>query len=308
MTDCIFSKNMCIFVCYSIGAYVLSIYRFLLRMSITVCFALYSIQIPKRMYGKCNLKIGCLNIGGNANVKCVSPDLVGISSKHDIFIVLETWLEGQDQCPKIDGFMNFRSERNKKSRAKRNAGGLIVYYKQTIGKCVHKLKSASSDIIWIKLDKSYFGVKNDVFLCAAYISPQNSTSDRDITAEEKFDQLRNELDYYSALGEIAIIGDLNSRIENAQEYHIGFDLDCNAADITRSEYVPPRNSRDNHVNSYGRQLLKLLTDYDMLIVNGRVCGDMYGSYTCCQWNGCSVIDMLIVQNNWLLQGVRFWLA
>ena len=122
------------------------------------------------MYRKCNLKIGCLNIGGNAKMKCVSPDLVGIITKHDIFIVLETWLEGQDQCPKIDGFMNFRSERNKKSRAKRNSGGLIVYYRQTIGKGVHKLKSTSSDIIWIKLDKSYFGIKNDVFLCAAYRS------------------------------------------------------------------------------------------------------------------------------------------
>ena len=33
------------------------------------------------------------------------------------------------------------------------------------------------------------------------------------------------------------------------------------------------------------------------MANGRVCGDMYGSYTCCKWNGCSVIDMLIVQNN-----------
>ena len=130
----------------------------------------------------------------------------------------------------------------------------IVYYRQTIGKGVHKLKSTSSDIICIKLEKSYFGIKNDVFLCAASIALQNSPSNIYITAEEKFDQLWNELDY-SALGEIASIGELNSTIGNAQEYHIWLDLDSNAADITRLEYVAPRNSRDNHVNPYGRQLL-----------------------------------------------------
>ena len=71
-------------------------------------FVLDSIQVLKKVYGKCNLKIVCLNIAGNAKMKCVSPDLVGIISKHDIFIVLETWLEEQDHCPKIDGFMKLK--------------------------------------------------------------------------------------------------------------------------------------------------------------------------------------------------------
>ena len=74
----------------------------LLRLSITVCFVLYSIEVPKRCTESVTWKSGVwiLNIGGNAKMKCVSPDLVGIITKHDIFIVLETWLEGQDQCPK----------------------------------------------------------------------------------------------------------------------------------------------------------------------------------------------------------------
>ena len=65
------------------------------------------------MYRKCNLKIGCINIGGNAKMKCTNPDIIDIIKRHDIFIVIETWLGSQDACPQIKGYMNFRSERKK---------------------------------------------------------------------------------------------------------------------------------------------------------------------------------------------------
>ena len=31
----------------------------------------------------------------------------------------------------------------------------------------------------------------------------------------------------------------------------------------------------------------------MMITNGRVCGDMCGNYTCMQYNGCSLVDVVI---------------
>ena len=37
----------------------------------------------------------------------------------------------------------------------------------------------------------------------------------------------------------------------------------------------------------------------MMLANRRICGDMVGNYTCCQRNGCSVVDMLIVQRDLL---------
>ena len=41
--------------------------------------------------------------------------------------------------------------------------------------------------------------------------------------------------------------------------------------------------------------LRLMTNYDMLVTNGRVCGDLSGNYTCCQRKGSSVVDMFIAQ-------------
>ena len=61
--------------------------------------------------------------------------------------------------------------------------------------------------------------------------------------------------------------------------------------------VSHRSSQDSHVNGHGRKLLTLLNDYNLLVANGRVCGDLTGKFTCCQWNGLSVVDMLIMQRS-----------
>ena len=128
------------------------------------------------MSKQCNLKIGSLNIGGNAKVKCTCPDVVEIVNSHDIFVILESWLGSDDICPYIDGFLNFRSERKKKRKARRHSGGIIVYIRKSIAKGVQKIESSSTEAIWIKLDKLYFGLYKDLYLCAQCIAPRNSPS------------------------------------------------------------------------------------------------------------------------------------
>ena len=101
------------------------------------------------------------------------------------------------------------------------------------------------------------------------------------------------------LGDVAIIGDMNSRVGNIQEKHYGIDTDSRSDDLSRVEIVAPRNTRDIRVNTHGRKILQLMTNYDMMLANGHICGDMAGNYTRCQRNGCSVVDMLIVQRDLL---------
>lgn len=244
------------------------------------------------MFRKCNLKIGCLNICGNARAKCTTSDIINIVNDHDIFIITESWLDQSDSCPIIPGFSNFRSERKRKCKARRNSGGIIVYFRQNLGRGIKKISNPSTDILWIKLEHEFFGLEKDIFLCTAYVSPYNSSHKPNAEGDDKFDIIRKDLDLYSTLGYVAIFGDLNSRVGIIQETHISIDTE-HAPDLTRVEKVLPRNNRDTFVNSQGRQLLQVLTDYDLLIVNGRVCGDMRGNYTCMQYNGCSQVDMLI---------------
>ena len=63
---------------------------------------------------KTDLKLGSLNIEGNANYKCQTEDLQKIIKNHDIFVILETWLDSSDNCPTVAGYSTFRSERKRK--------------------------------------------------------------------------------------------------------------------------------------------------------------------------------------------------
>ena len=105
--------------------------------------------------------------------------------------------------------------------------------------------------------------------------------------------------YYSTLGSIAIIGDLNSRIGKKQENICRIKTDGNDFDIFQPSSVPRRVSCDSSTNPRGHQLLYLFTNHDLLIANGRVCGDLSGRYTCCQRNGLSVVDLLILPKDLL---------
>ena len=111
------------------------------------------------MSKQCNLKIGSINIGGNAKVRCLCPDVVEIINSHDIFVILESWLGADDSCPHMDGFLNFRSERKKKRKARRNSGGggggggASLYICKNIAKGVTKIENSSTEAIWMKLDK-----------------------------------------------------------------------------------------------------------------------------------------------------------
>ena len=44
-------------------------------------------------------------------------------------------------------------------------------------------------------------------------------------------------------------------------------------------------------------MLELLTNYDLLVANGFVMGDLEGKETCCTWNGLSVNDVFIYHRN-----------
>ena len=59
----------------------------------------------------------------------------------------------------------------------------------------------------------------------------------------------------------------------------------------------PRNSYDSQVYAHGRKLLQIMTNHDMLLADGRICGDMAGNLTCCQYNGSLVVDVPIAQRD-----------
>ena len=240
-----------------------------------------------------NLKIGCLNIGGNAKMKCESDDIIKLIKDHHIFMIQESWLSPDDVCPGVSSYSVFRTERKKHTRAKRHSGGIIVYFSNIVAGGLTKCKARTnrnSDAIWLKLDKRFFNFEKDVYLCCSYIIPNAD--------DDTFEGLRKEIEEFSNNGTVCLIGDLNSRIGCIKENHYVLNTE-KETDMLRPISVPSRTSMDKIVNVSGRKLLDILTNYDLLVANGRIMGDIEGNYTCCNWNGQSVNDMFIFHRDFL---------
>ena len=226
-----------------------------------------------------------------------SPEIQALINGHDIFCFLETWLGPDNACPSIDDYISFRSERkNKHKNARRHSGGILIYCRKGICGGITKLQSSHSDIQWIKLDKMYFGLNHDLYICVLYIRPKNSVVNNEV---DIFDLVSQGVEKYSSCGQVILLGDLNSRVGLIQENHYDIDLHSHDTDLARQVHVPRRFSDDVKINDHGRKLLQLLSNYDLLLANGRTTGDLCGKYTCEQYNGSSVVDLCITHRHLL---------
>ena len=97
----------------------------------------------------------------------------------------------------------------KKCNARRNSRFIIVYVRKNVAKGVTKIANSSTETIWMKLDKLYLGLYKGIYLCAQYIAHRNSPSY--IISDDEHDghdKLSNEIDIFSTMADVAIIGQL----------------------------------------------------------------------------------------------------
>ncbi|CAG2193071.1 unnamed protein product [Mytilus edulis] len=238
---------------------------------------------------KTNLSIGSWNIQGLGGK--LEDDYFLSSLKYDINILMETW-KGADSSTNIVNFNYVQKSRKKKLRSKRYSGGIIVYYKSTLHKGISEVLNVtkSDNRLWLKLDKFFFGLKKDIYVCACYIPPLSSTYFND-----DFILLENEISKLSSKGNILIIGDLNARVSN----HLDFISDENnihddLLNLLPDDYLGDshiyRNSLDKVLNPHGKQLIDLCIASRLRILNGRFVGDLFGNVTCYKHNGSSTVD------------------
>ena len=109
-----------------------------------------------------------------------------------------------------------------------------------------------------------------------------------------FDEFENDIEKFSSLGSVLILGDFNSRTGKYS------DIVCQEGNtiITNDQSnsslcAPQRNSFDNELNNHGKRLLEICRSADLRILNGRISGDSLGRPTFHGNSGISVIDYAI---------------
>lgn len=247
------------------------------------------------------LKIGYWNIKGlkcnDQGLKTEDDDVLNIILNHDIMCLTEVHC-GDSDIPKIDGYDCFKMCRGLNKRINRYFGGIAIYYRSCIRKGIKFLRT-DTDFVWLKLCKHFFGLKKDIYLCLIYIPPESSpyykTRGLDSLAliEEEIVKVNNE-------GSVILMGDLNARTSNVLDY-IKDDNDFGIEDMswyTVDNISIDRVSEDNiSPCTRGKKLLDLCKSTRLRILNGRILGDSFGSYTCFQHNGSSVVDYLITNED-----------
>lgn len=223
-------------------------------------------------------------------------------NKYDILFFSETW-NSKTTNVDIDHFHCFSCPRPKcNKKAKRDSGGVIIYYKQKYFGYIKLISINTNGLVWIKLDKTFFGTDNDIYICSCYIPPEDSNVYKNINSQlfefDFFELLSNDIRHYSELGDILITGDLNSRVgqrsDIVQNINLDRFVDMPLNDIP-ADNLPKRSSFDNKSNGFGNKLLTVCKENSIFIVNGR---KEVGKFTC--YNlirnrlAASVVDYVIV--------------
>ncbi len=246
------------------------------------------------------LRFGYWNIYGvykDGNPKTEDCDVHKIISSHDIFCLSEIHC-AEENMPDIEGYGCFKVCRQKSERNNRYFGGIAVYYKKQLRQGIKFIKS-ETDFIWMKLSSSFFKSKKDIYVCMVYVPPEYDTYYRN-RGIDSVGLIESDVSNIGKDGMTLLMGDFNARTGEVLDY-IQYDSYDGIDDY--NWYEPDvmdlnRTSRDivspcPRVN----RSLELCKSAKLRLLNGRMLGDSFGSYTCYKEQGCSVVDYVLTNED-----------
>lgn len=149
----------------------------------------------------------------------------------------------------MPGYNYLKNDSKKSTKAKRGSGGVLVFFKSQLQRGLTKIASRAKDAMWIKLDKTVFGLPQHTYIACVYIAPEGSTAHKEC---DPF-IIKEEIAYFSSLGEMILLGDFNSRIADKQEtlvYYNDFKGEHNNYVDDEIEIIIERNSQDVKKNNF----------------------------------------------------------
>lgn len=263
-----------------------------------------STQVTTQSTCRTNLKIASWNVNGMGGAdlrKLKDEQFLTEINKYDIVALLET------HCPKdktvyVPGYYPHMSYVTYKG--KKEIGGIALLIRDEIKPNVSIVKE-NEDFLWFKLDKFFFSLERDLYICAAYIPPEKSKYLKRRSDSDILSHITEDIAIFSREGHIMLMGDLNARTAEMKEYisedsdkFVSADIDAYRTD----QEIGGRKSQDNNphtITNRGKELIDLCIQSRLRILNGRCLGDTFGYYTCHRSNGSSVVDYMIVNEELL---------
>ena len=252
--------------------------------------------INSRIFNRLKFKTwninGCISkLHGN---KFENKEFLDQLLNFDIVTIVETHALGKSLD--IPGFYRpFRKDRQLKGKGRKSFGGIAVFVKKELieNKIISHIPNDCQDTVWLKVNKNSIGGSEDIYYGGVYLPPKNKWNSA--TIAQQVLGVFGEIESFSEKGKVILSGDFNARTQNAIDFvdianDLNPDLDCSPVQSASPKYLI-RNSEDGKTCcKRGKELLDMLKRLNLLIMNGRKIGDLFGKMTCFRWNGCSVVD------------------
>ena len=218
----------------------------------------------------------------------------------DIILLTETWTAPGAAPPPLSSFVCYATSRPfQHNQAVRSSGGIACYVNQRVAAFASVWKSSCDGcLLWVKLSKAV-GMNKDLYICVAYLSPEKSSIWNHQDCIDPFSTLLQDIAEAQALGGgVLLAGDFNAHTSNLPDFIMPEEqadsLPCPPELEPLPANIPARcSSHKGAVNVFGRNLLALCQDSNLLILNGRAVGDREGNLTCRNNNGASLVDYFI---------------
>lgn len=225
--------------------------------------------------------------------KLDDPEVINFLKTSDCIGLLETHADKTVDIS-LPGYYVFRKDRIKHKNARRPSGGIAVLVKESMRHAYKFDPISDSDIIWIRIQKEYISMMNDLYVAFVYLPPLTSSYGK-VNSKDIMSKLEKQIEYFSCKGKILVCGDLNARVGNStdliqkeEEVHLPTPQE------EVFETIFPRVSCDKSVvTQTGRWLIEKCVDNQLYILNGRTLGDLTGQFTCHTPRGSSTIDYFI---------------
>ena len=184
----------------------------------------------------------------------------------------------------IEGYISIDQKiRDKTTKGPKISRGIGVFVKKEISHLVEPIPNDNEDSIWVRLKPELTKYSESIYLGTFYVSPANINN-------KSYDFLKSaneEIYKFMNKGAVLIQGDFNARTASEKDFAEFFEEDPILGGGGESQVN--RNSEDKNKNPRGgEELLDLCKSNNLLIANGRKPGDLFGKYTCHNWNGSSV--------------------
>ena len=228
--------------------------------------------------GTWNIEGAFYKVNGTRHCKLDEEPFKATLKKFDILCLQETHCHQNETFTIPTGYYATPHCR-KISKNSRYFGGMLLLVKSQFKKGIKINKNLDVDALEITLLHNFFDIEEDIKIIFTYASPLNScyTKSRPENILEKLD-----MNLANARSTTLVMGDLNGRTQVAEDF-VRDALDehspINLPFYIRDSVLKRENSDTHTIDKQGKIILDLCKTHSMRILNGRLKGDMTGTFT-----------------------------